>query len=81
MAVRYRPMRPNDAKECVEIVAAHPFMVRDMEAVPRTCEPSGLAFWVAKPFAPSYSRMAKTRRFESWELVSARSFRTTFFSN
>ena len=26
MAVRYRPMRPNDAKECVEIVAAHPFM-------------------------------------------------------
>ncbi|SRR6266513_2148650 len=26
MAVRYRPMRPNDAKECVEIVAAHPFV-------------------------------------------------------
>ncbi len=26
MAVRYRPMRPNDAKECVEIVAAHPFI-------------------------------------------------------
>ena len=26
MAVRYRPMRPDDAKECVEIVAAHPFM-------------------------------------------------------
>src|SRR6266576_6326921 len=26
MAVRYHPMRQNDAQECVEIVAAHQFM-------------------------------------------------------
>ncbi len=24
MALRHRPMRPNDVRECVEIVAAHP---------------------------------------------------------
>jgi hypothetical protein len=24
MAIRYRPMRPNDVRECVEVVAAHP---------------------------------------------------------
>jgi len=52
MALRFRPMRPKDIPECVEIVGAHPLLGPQYGGAIRDLPSVWLGFWVERPFAP-----------------------------